>query len=205
MSEPSRMSVRKLSSYSAAAALGAFAAPHTAKAEVIYTSLDPDVEVEFGVTPTVNIDNSGDGYFEVAFITTSNNRNMQIRGAYSGNVLTASGTYYVRGFTEGDLIGPGANSAGGANVAATGNNYNFFDGDDKYIGVAFEIAGQVHYGWIGFEIDSTDPLHGVIRDYAYESTPNTAIEAGEIPEPGSLGLLAAGAGALAFRRRRKCA
>lgn len=200
------VSLRKLSSYSAAAALGAFVAPGSADAEIIYTDLDPDVDVQFGLTPTVNLDNSADGYFEVAFVSTS--ANIQIRDSYSGNVLTSSGTYYVRGFAAGDEIGPSANEAGdgGSHVGATFNNYNFFSGDDKYIGVSFEIAGQTHYGWIGFEVDSTNPLHGVIRDYAYESTPDTAITAGAkpVPEPGSLALLAAGAGAMAVRRR-KCA
>lgn len=202
MPEQNAFSSSKLSSYSAAAALGAFAASQSAQAEIIYTNVVPDVDVEFGVTPKVNIDNSADGYFEVAFITTSNNRNMQIRDAYSGDVLTADGTYYVKGFAEGETIGPASNSAGGYNLAATGGNYNFFDGDNLYIGVAFEIASQTHYGWVGFEIDSNNPLHGTIRDYAYESTPNTAITAGEVPEPATLAMLAAGAGALATRRRK---
>lgn len=205
MSEPLRVSSRKLSSYSAAAALGAFVAPLGANAEIIYTQVDPDLEVQLtdpSSTPLINVDNSVDTYHELAFITTGSN--IQVRPTYTGTALTSSGTYYVRGFTAGDLIGPGANSSGGADVAATKNNYNFFSGDDKYVGVSFEIAGALHYGWVGFEIDSTNPLHGVIRDYAYESTPNTALEAGAIPEPGSLALLAAGAGALAFRRR-ECA
>lgn len=206
MPDHSVVTSRKLSSYSAAAAVGAFVSPAAMDAEIIYTDLSPDVDVQLGVTPEINLDNSADGYFEVAFITTGGN--IQVRDAYSGNVLTTGGTYYVKGFTEGDEIGPGAAEAsdGGAHVAGTTGNYNFFSGDDKYIGVAFEIAGQVHYGWIGFEIDSTNPLHGIIRDYAYESVANTAITAGEkpVPEPGSLALLAAGAGAMALRRR-KCA
>lgn len=216
MSKESNVSSRKLSSYSAAAALGAFVVPIGANAEVVYTQLDPDVETFFADppnTPLVNIDNStevdDDGnpapQHELAFITTSSNRNIQIRPTYTGTTLTSAGTYYARGFTEGVLIGPGANSTGGADVAATGGGYNFFNGDNLYVGVSFEIAGQLHYGYVGFQVVSTAPLRGIIRDYAYESTPGVGIVAGAVPEPGSLGLLAAGAGAFAFRRKRDCA
>jgi len=75
-----------------------------------------------------------------------------------------------------------------------------------YIGLKFLIDGQVHYGWArvkfpypeGYEYPS---LYG----YAYESTPNAPIVAGQTSGtapssntgdvPGSLGVLAAGASA----------
>lgn len=196
---------RKLSSYSAAAALGAFSAQQ-ACGEIIYTDLEPDEIAEDGATPDINLNNTG--YFEVSIITTSGgSANMQIRAAYESStgsiILTSAGSYYVQGFDAGELIDSNSNIAsGGVNVAAN-NNYNFFSGDQKYIGVSFEIAGETHYGWIGFEIDSTSPLHGIVRDYAYESVPDTGIVAGEIPEPNTLALLAAGAGALACGRRRQ--
>lgn len=190
---------RRLMSYSAAAALGAFAMPHAAEGEIIYTNLEPDLEALNNQPPLINLDNAG--YHEAAIINTLGN--IQVRDAYSGNVLTASGSYYVKGFDFGDLIGPGSTetSDSGAHLAATGA-YNFFDGDQKYIGVKFDIGGTTHYGWIGFQVDSQSPMHGIVRDYAYETEADTAIAAGVVPEPATLGLLAAGAGAFAVRRRR---
>ncbi len=48
---------------------------------------------------------------------------------------------------------------------------------DKYIGVAMDIGGSTHYGWI--RIDLTPGSQVVIKDFAYEGTPNTAIKAGD--------------------------
>jgi len=44
----------------------------------------------------------------------------------------------------------------------------------------------------------------ILHGYAYESTPNTAIAAGAVPEPTSLAIFAmGGAGIAAWKRRRK--
>jgi len=71
-----------------------------------------------------------------------------------------------------------------------------------YLGLKFLINGQVHYGWarIKFPAPGNYELPS-IYGYAYESTPNTPIVAGQTsgtastasPPPGSLGMLAAGA------------
>ncbi len=77
-------------------------------------------------------------------------------------------------------------------------------GQQGIIGVEFDIGGNTHYGWIRVENRTGVPTHlFTLVDFAYEDQPNTAINAGAIPEPGSLGLLALGAtGLLGWRRRR---
>lgn len=49
---------------------------------------------------------------------------------------------------------------------------------DKYLGVKFTIGTNVHYGWVRLDMSSlSDSL--TIKDYAYHSTPNTPIAAGD--------------------------
>jgi hypothetical protein len=99
---------------------------------------------------------------------------------------------------------------------------------NRYLGVRFQMSGQTHYGWIRLTV-TTNPKHhtagmsGTITGYAYETVPNKAIVAGSaaiagsatnkstaetqtqrsiLPQDGpSLGMLAAGAGALPMWRR----
>jgi hypothetical protein len=80
---------------------------------------------------------------------------------------------------------------------------------NTYIGISFDVAGSTHYAWVNIALGPDGP-HGfetpVTTSWAYESTPDTPIIAGAIPEPstgilsmiGSLGLLQ-----LARSRRRR--
>lgn len=75
-------------------------------------------------------------------------------------------------------------------------------------------GGNYQYGWIRLKwTDSagdSNPYPNTVTaiDWAYESTPNTAIQAGDtgpVPEPSRALLALAGAGAAFLRRRRKAA
>ena len=82
-----------------------------------------------------------------------------------------------------------------------GNYGNFFNVTNKYIGLHVNSRGTSFYGWIRVSTNSDLSLV-TVHDWAWENT-GVAILAGEIPEPGNLGLLAAGAaGLMAWRRRR---
>ena len=79
-------------------------------------------------------------------------------------------------------------------------------GTQAYAGFRFNLPDGTHYGWILLSINA-----GII-DFtraAYETTPNTAIATGAVPEPSTLAGLAVGAvalvGAVAKRRRRATA
>jgi hypothetical protein len=77
----------------------------------------------------------------------------------------------------------------------------FFVANQGYLGVSFEVEGSTHYGWIELSqaIDRPSPENQFlyVHGWAYESTPDTPIVAGVIPEPstgiltmvGSIGLL----------------
>lgn len=54
----------------------------------------------------------------------------------------------------------------------------FLGAGDKYLGVKFTVGTNVHYGWVRLDLSSlSDSL--TIKDYAYHSTPNTPIAAGD--------------------------
>ena len=86
---------------------------------------------------------------------------------------------------------------------------NFINVTEKFIGLQVESEGDFFFGWIRVSTDFTgiglsSPNPSItIHDWAWQDTPNVSIGAG-IPEPGNLGLLAAGAaGLMAWRRRRR--
>ena len=58
-------------------------------------------------------------------------------------------------------------------------NGNFAGSTDAYIGVKFDIAGAAHYGWVRVDL-SADGSMLTVKDYAYEATAGTAINAGDV-------------------------
>ena len=50
---------------------------------------------------------------------------------------------------------------------------------DKYLGLKIEIDSITHYGWIRLDVDSTNNSF-IVKDYAYNTTPNEGIYAGEL-------------------------
>ena len=92
---------------------------------------------------------------------------------------------------------------GGGGSSANGNWANV---SNRFLGLSFKINGETHYGWARLSVkDSNLKIKAVLTGYAYETTPNHPIragqEAGDVDpsasdatptDPGSLGALARG-------------
>ena len=104
-------------------------------------------------------------------------------------------------------------SVGGAWAGTVSKNGQYGHVNDAYLGLTFDINGQVHFGWAelinvttvagGGDVE----ISGELVAYAYDTVADQSIEAGQTstaaPEPGTLGLLALGSLGLGFWRRKK--
>lgn len=114
-------------------------------------------------------------------------------GAFSTTTQLTLGSQYISGgvatYYGGFAAGPNANGA-------------VPPGTFAYAGFRFQAADGTHYGWVRLAVSA-----GLIDfdSAAYNTTPNQQILAGQIPEPGTMAMMAMGAAAIvgaAIKRRR---
>ncbi len=75
---------------------------------------------------------------------------------------------------------------------------------NAFIGVKFNTSNGTHFGWVEIYEDAGEPIYDVkIKGWAYESTPDTAIQAGVIPEPSTIGLLGVSSIVLLLHRSKR--
>jgi hypothetical protein len=85
-------------------------------------------------------------------------------------------------------------------ASSTAGSIGYFQGStDAYAGLQLVVGGSTYYGWI--HIQNLGLNIGQISDWAYETSPNTPILAGQVPEPSTAGLLLLGFLGLALRRK----
>jgi hypothetical protein len=198
----------------------------SADASVIYSG---PVNAPINTSSSYNIDFDHDGNTDAQFGThagsTSGQNYLKLYvlspNPSNAQLLYDSPNNVTAGLTAGTPIGAApadSNNAWTTNdkvlydtTGGTAFQGHFTPGNPAYAGLSFTSktdATQVYYAWAQFEtIDgsSTSPS-GVLIDYAYESSPNTPIIAGDtgpVPEPSSLALLATGAAGLAAYRGRR--
>ena len=86
--------------------------------------------------------------------------------------------YNPGGYRNGEYFASGGFfTVGDCHAGEPGCFYYWKDKIDKYLGLRFFIKGQPHYGWA--RLDITSFTQWVIKDYAYNATPNKPILAGQ--------------------------
>jgi hypothetical protein len=193
---------RKVKNYTLLAS-SILASSMAAKAQIIYTDVDPDQEIG-GVIPdtypttvydSIDLNNDGLFDFKMTLSITGTNSNPNIPGfsfheVMDGffNAANAIFTYSVEyapivfKMECGDSV-PQGNQLYGLNYAvfsfqnSTFKAGNWNDEHDQYVGVKCTVDGETHYGWIRIDVNTKDTLPNiVVKEYAYEATANKKIE-----------------------------
>lgn len=159
-----------------------------AAGQVVYTDVDPDFVGGLGDSFAIDFDN--DGVDDVT-ILQSNNGNYELVQANTvgpnGVVANSNGYLYASNLSYGTPIGAALTfySGGASFCAGVGYAGSAFCGEGEgYLGVRFDAGGgTTHYAWV--RVDIADSSNFTVLDYAFESTPDTAINAGDV---GSLGI-----------------
>jgi len=146
-----------------------------AQAQIIYTDIAPD-----GLPPMGGFDFNHGGVQEIEL---PNPTYLSYTYEDGGTNIWANGNMddgwdVPKPLDFGTVINASGNFIGGgdASMDAWGAGTPFPVGVDKFIGVRLSIFDNTHYGWIRVQWDGSNFIY---KDYAYESTPNQAIQAGE--------------------------
>lgn len=215
--KPTSTRALKLASYSSAA-VGAFALASDVEGAIIPYIPDPTGRpVVLGLGDSFDIDVDGDqivdytidvvshnylgamgALFEIAGATTSGFQNLASHNYDDpdlGNYVGFANYHDVAGYE----IGPDVRGwHDRAPIFSTASEAGDFFGARGWLGLYFEIpGGSPHFGFLDLE-GTPDSLY--VHGGGFESQANTPIRTAS--EPGSLALLALGAGGLAAWRRR---
>jgi hypothetical protein len=189
----SKKLAKKIAKYSALSV--AIAGVSEASGQIVYTDIG-DVTIDGASTEYIlDIDNDASGDFIMRVNPTSNTSGPVTPFAF---MFPATGSYYnsngIVGFSSGGFNYPsnfnsGSTISSGAAfiTGARGDlNYNscaypgsqFCGGTDGFLGLSFLIGVDTHYGWARVQV-SADATSMIIKDYAYNSTPDASIDAGQ--------------------------
>ncbi|MFN3917744.1 MAG: T9SS type A sorting domain-containing protein [Flavobacteriales bacterium] len=186
---------------------GAIAAVGAADAQIIYTDINPDLTVsghQQGFQLDLNNDAAVD--FTIFILDSSASGTYMsipytayygVVGAFedaSGNEISLDASGNAAALNSGFNI-DGLNSWGSAgstgyiplayniDILFMGQTINTNGGEwlgqnDKYLGLRFFAGPNIHYGWARLSVNN-DANEFTIKDYAYNSTPNQPLQAGQ--------------------------
>jgi hypothetical protein len=190
----------KLTKYASAAA-AVVAGVAGANAQVVYTDVDPDFTADpaqndpvYAVGLDMDNDAANDFILACRDSTISGNRVRWTVVAPLGSNAVAGETLsydYALALDAGAMIDNTVNWIAATNTMAYNvNSANPYDENwngvtDKYLGLQFETGGSTYYGWARLDVLADGDVW-TIKDYAYESTANAGIEAGDMGSAANL-------------------
>jgi len=162
-------------------------------AQIVYTDINPDVTTTLNSTVIsanniIAIDFDSDGTEEYNFrwddygtsgwfmhMTYANGNTFNL----DGTATNPFGGRYLKAMNQGETINSSLNWGASSPEPFIGDNAdsNFQNLGDKYVGVKFLLGTNTYYGWVLVSFDNSKKL--TVKEYAYQSTPNTAINAGD--------------------------
>jgi len=170
------------------------------EAEIIYTP----AKVHIYPFNWYSLDLTGDGTTDFVLIATASDEGsfttgyLAVRNSQTGNGVVATGNteFPAAALQAGASIGPAANFFSGTGAwmafgSRTNNRrvpaYNctgpWSNVHNRYLGLRFMIAGEVHYGWARLnETCRWGYNTAVLTGYAYETVPDQGLEAGQRKE-----------------------
>ncbi len=177
---------KRLLKYSALSA--AMAGVADASGQIIYTDVNPDI-TEGNAASATFIDLNNDGTDDFA-IGTINAPAVGFNGISPTDSWVGSQISYLYpfAFNNGEVISSGLSGwYGGSSNVGTLNYTSCYNGlggsnwcgvTDKYLGLRFQISGNTHYGWARLDVSASGDSM-TLKDFAYNSTPDAPIDAGQ--------------------------
>lgn len=166
----------------------------TDESNIIYTDIEPDLNGK-NIKDSYNLDLNNDNIIDftlssfndslvdwLLISTNPNNKNgiMSVAPWYTHPVPLDSGQeiFNLRGYRDGEFYETwSVFNVGRCFAGEPECSYDWENKVDKYVGLRFFVKGETHYGWARIEVSS--PSQWVIKDYAYNATPNKPILAGQ--------------------------
>ena len=164
----------------------AIAGVSNAAGQVVYTDIDPDETID---DSTYEVDFNGDSI--VDFTITNNGAGGFAVRMYNDQSNSVMGQNFGGNYNYPDVLSSSAIIGSTANFTAnpyyqtlnwngcTYTNSQWCGGiTDRFVGVAFNVGSDVHYGWIQLDVPE-DAATFTIKGFAFDATPGEAIFAGD--------------------------
>lgn len=154
--------------------------------QVIYTDIDPDETI---TASSYMLDLDGDAVVDLTITARTNPlavRAYTDQGTSIRGINTGGNFNYPFVLSSGDPISSGQTDFlySPTNQTLNWNSCSYTSSQwcggiiDGYLGLRFNIGGATHYGWARMDL-AADGSSFTIKDYAYNSTPDEGLEAGQ--------------------------